>query len=112
MSATAPEVLFIAKIVRRMGPAAIARVRAAHDQTKAYDFYSRYFWPWAGTNEDPVTGGTHTFLAPYWAKKLGKRKMKSFQCSRRSGFMEVEIKGEDLCIRSQAVIVFAGEIRV
>ena len=75
-------------------------------------FSIRYFWPWAGTNEDPVTGGTHTFLAPYWAKKLGKRKMKSFQCSRRSGFMEVEIQGEALCIRSQAVIVFEGEIRV
>jgi len=77
-----------------------------------YDFYSRYFWPWAGTNEDPVTGGTHTFLAPYWSKKLGKRKMRSFQCSRRSGFMEVEITGEDLCIRSQAVIIFEGRIRV
>ena len=77
-----------------------------------YDFYSRYFWPWAGTNEDPVTGGTHTFLAPYWSKKLGKRKLRSFQCSRRSGFMDVEIKDDDIRIRSQAVIVFAGEIRV
>ena len=26
-----------------------------------FDFESRYFWPWRGTNEDPVTGGTHTF---------------------------------------------------
>lgn len=77
-----------------------------------YDFYSRYFWPWAGTNEDPVTGGTHTFLAPYWSKKLGKRTMKSFQCSRRSGFMEVEVKGAEISIRSQAVIVFGGQIRV
>ena len=77
-----------------------------------YDFYSRYFWPWAGTNEDPVTGGTHTFLAPYWSKKLGKKKMRSFQCSRRSGSMEVEIKGEGISIRGQAVVVFAGEIRV
>ena len=77
-----------------------------------YDVYSRYFWPWAGTNENPVTGGTHTFLAPYWSKKLGKRKLRSFQCSRRSGCMNVEITDEDICIRSQAVIVFAGEIRV
>ncbi len=77
-----------------------------------YDFHSRYFWPWAGTNEDPVTGGTHTFLAPYWSKKLGKTKMKSFQCSRRSGFMEVEILGDDVRITSQAVIVFAGRMRV
>ena len=77
-----------------------------------YDFHSRYFWPWAGTNEDPVTGGTHTFLAPYWSKKLGKREMRSFQCSRRSGFMEVDVGGEHVRITSQAVIVFAGQIRV
>ena len=77
-----------------------------------YDFYSRYFWPWTGTNEDPVTGGTHTFLASYWSKKLGKKKMRSYQCSRRSGFMEVEITGEGLCIRSQAVIVFEGQLRI
>ncbi len=31
-----------------------------------FDFESRYFWPWSGTNEDPVTGATHTFLAKYW----------------------------------------------
>jgi PhzF family phenazine biosynthesis protein len=37
-----------------------------------FDFHSRYFWPWSGTNEDPVTGGTHTFLAKYWGHKLGK----------------------------------------
>lgn len=77
-----------------------------------YDFYSRYFWPWAGTNEDPVTGGTHTFLAPYWSRKLGKRKLNSFQCSPRSGFMEVEVQDEGVRIRSQAVIVFDGRIRV
>ncbi len=76
-----------------------------------YDFYSRYFWPWAGTNEDPVTGGTHTFLAPYWSKKLGKKEMRSFQCSRRSGFMEVEVAEAGLRIRGQAVIVFEGELR-
>jgi predicted PhzF superfamily epimerase YddE/YHI9 len=23
---------------------------------KEYDYHYRYFWPWAGTNEDPVTG--------------------------------------------------------
>ena len=34
-----------------------------------YDFESRYFWPWSGTNEDPVTGGTHTFLTKYWSHK-------------------------------------------
>lgn len=78
-----------------------------------YDFYSRYFWPWSGTNEDPVTGGTHTFLTPYWSKRLGKKKMKSFQCSQRTGFMEVELtKQNTLLIKSQAVLVFEGTLRI
>ena len=30
-----------------------------------YDFVSRYFAPWMGVDEDPVTGSAHTVLAPY-----------------------------------------------
>ena len=76
------------------------------------DFHSRYFWPWSGTNEDPVTGGTHTFLAKYWASRLGKTKMKSFQSSKRTGFMEVELVGDKLRIHGQAVIVFEGQLAI
>ncbi|MCA9130769.1 MAG: PhzF family phenazine biosynthesis protein [Planctomycetales bacterium] len=76
-----------------------------------YDFHSRYFWPWSGTNEDPVTGGTHTFLAPYWAQKLGKSKLNSLQVSARSGFMEVELLNDQwLAITGQAVIVLSGQL--
>jgi len=75
-----------------------------------FDFHSRYFWPWSGTNEDPVTGGSHTFLAKYWSERLGKTRMKSFQASERSGFMDVELVDDYLLISSQAVIVFEGEI--
>lgn len=78
-----------------------------------YDFESRYFWPWSGTDEDPVTGGTHTFLAPYWGKKLDKTKLKSFQCSERSGFMEVELVNQfKMTIKSEAQIVLKGELRI
>lgn len=78
-----------------------------------FDFESRYFWPWSGTNEDPVTGGTHTFLTGYWSTRLGKTKMKSFQCSARTGFMEVELLDDkNLMISSSARIVLAGELRV
>ena len=78
-----------------------------------YDFHSRYFWPWSGGEEDPVTGGTHTFLAPYWAEKTGKRILKSFQSSRRTGEMEVEIAPEQkLLIRGDAVLVVEGKLRV
>ena len=77
-----------------------------------YDFHSRYFWPWSGTNEDPVTGGTHTFLTKYWASRLGKTKMKSFQSSKRTGFMEVELVADKLRIHGQAVIVFEGRLAI
>jgi PhzF family phenazine biosynthesis protein len=77
-----------------------------------YDFHSRYFWPWSGTNEDPVTGGTHTFLVNYWATRLGKTKMKSFQSSKRTGFMDVELVDGKLLIQSQAVIVFEGRLTI
>ncbi len=82
--------------------------------TKAeFDFESRYFWPWSGTNEDPVTGGTHTFLAKYWGKKLNKTKMNSFQCSERTGFMEVELLSEEkMTIKSKAQIVLKGKLNI
>lgn len=75
-----------------------------------FDFHSRYFWPWSGSNEDPVTGGSHTFLAKYWSSRLGKTKMMSFQASKRTGFMAVELKEGKLMIKSQAVIVFEGRL--
>lgn len=74
-----------------------------------YDFHSRYFWPWSGTNEDPVTG-THTFLAKYWASRLGKTRMKSFQSSKRTGSLVVELVADKLRIQAQAVIVFEGRL--
>ncbi len=64
-----------------------------------FDFYSRYFWPWSGKNEDPVTGATHTFMAPYWAKTLGKNTLKSFQCSERTGCMTLDVLDDKLLIQ-------------
>ena len=78
---------------------------------ESYDFYSRYFWPWSGTNEDPVTGGTHTFLAGYWGAKTGKSQLRSYQASKRGGWMEVElISDEAMKIRGQACIVLEGKM--
>jgi PhzF family phenazine biosynthesis protein len=78
-----------------------------------FDFESRYFWPWSGTNEDPVTGATHTFLTKYWSTRTGKKKMNSFQCSERSGFMEVELISENkMTITSAAQIVLEGVLKI
>ena len=77
-----------------------------------YDFHSRFFWPWSGGDEDPVTGATHTFLAKYWGKKLNKTKMRSFQASSRTGEMELELAQGKLWITGRAVVVFEGELKV
>ncbi|NMM50844.1 PhzF family phenazine biosynthesis protein [Marinigracilibium pacificum] len=85
----------------------------AKSEQPSIDFESRYFWPWSGTNEDPVTGGTHTFLAKYWSERLDKKKLNSFQCSERTGFMEVELINElKMTIKSKAQIVFKGELTI
>jgi predicted PhzF superfamily epimerase YddE/YHI9 len=80
----------------------------APSKTKDYDFHYRYFWPWAGTNEDPVTGGVQTFLSKYWSEKLNKKRLKAFQSSERTGFMTVELHDNKVLIYGEAVIVLEG----
>lgn len=82
-------------------------VTAAADDE--FDFHSRYFWPWSGGDEDPVTGATHTFMAKYWADRLGKKRLRSFQASQRTGQMELELNEAGLIIRSHARIVLKGQ---
>jgi PhzF family phenazine biosynthesis protein len=56
-----------------------------------YDFVSRFFAPWSGVDEDPVTGSSHTLLAPFWGAKLGTHRMRAQQVSPRGGEMSVEL---------------------
>jgi PhzF family phenazine biosynthesis protein len=76
-----------------------------------FDFHYRYFWPWAGTNEDPVTGGVQTFLTKYWATKLNKNKLKAFQSSLRTGTMTTELLQDKVLIYGDAITVFEGEFK-
>lgn len=50
-----------------------------------YDFVSRYFAPAKGIPEDPVTGGAHCALTPYWANRTDKSFFRAFQASPRGG---------------------------
>ncbi len=80
----------------------------ALSDTENFDFHYRYFWPWAGTNEDPVTGGVQTFLTKYWATKLNKTKFNAFQSSLRTGTMSTELVDDKVYILGEAVIVLEG----
>ena len=72
------------------------------------DFVSRFFAPWVGVNEDPVTGVAHTTLTPYWASETGSTALKARQISRRGGFMKVELVGDRVYMRGKAVTVARG----
>lgn len=56
-----------------------------------YDFVSRYFAPRVGIPEDPVCGSAHCRLTPFWAERLGKKQMKAFQASDRTGVLDVSL---------------------
>lgn len=50
-----------------------------------YDCVSRVFVPAHGVPEDPVTGSAHCALAPLWAERLGKARVRAWQASARGG---------------------------
>lgn len=76
-----------------------------------YDFISRYFNPWAGINEDPVTGSVHTLLANYWSNKLNKIEMKAYQASHRGGEISLKLLENDrVRLSGEAIIILKGEL--
>jgi PhzF family phenazine biosynthesis protein len=80
----------------------------ARSDDNSYDYHYRFFAPWSGINEDPVTGGVQTFLAKYWSKKLNKKNLKAFQSSSRTGYMNLTLKNENVLLTSRAMIMFEG----
>jgi PhzF family phenazine biosynthesis protein len=105
--------------VRELNPdlAAIARmdrggvvVTAAGDE--GYDFVSRYFAPAKGVPEDPVTGGAHCALAPYWAKRLDKTTFRAYQASRRGGEMVCRLTGDRVELEGLCVFYLEGEVEI
>jgi PhzF family phenazine biosynthesis protein len=105
--------------VRRVAPdlAAIARldsygvvVTAAGDA--GYDFVSRFFAPRKGIPEDPVTGGAHCALAPYWAGRLGRTSFRAFQASQRGGEVLCRLAGERVELEGACVFYLEGKAEI
>jgi PhzF family phenazine biosynthesis protein len=78
----------------------------------AYDFVSRYFAPAKGIPEDPVTGGAHCMLAPYWAKRLGKTLFRAFQASPRGGEIICRLAGDRVELEGSCVFYLEGEVDI
>jgi predicted PhzF superfamily epimerase YddE/YHI9 len=77
-----------------------------------YDFVSRYFAPAKGIPEDPVTGGAHCTLAPYWAKRLNKTDFRAFQASRRGGEVLCRLVGDRVELEGSCVFYLEGRAEI
>lgn len=84
-------------------------VTAEAEPTVEADFVCRYFAPGWGIAEDPVTGSIHTWLVPFWAKRLGKADLVSHQVSARGGVLYCRDAGERTEIAGHAVLTIKGE---
>jgi PhzF family phenazine biosynthesis protein len=76
------------------------------------DFVSRCFAPGMGLPEDPVTGSTHSTLAPYWSGKLGKTVLEALQVSRRGGELRCEVFETRISVSGQAVLYSRGTVQL
>lgn len=108
--------LAVAEDVRRLSPdlAAIRRLPCAGVITTApgdavYDCVSRYFAPAKGIPEDPVTGGAHCALTPFWCERLGKTELRAFQASPRGGEMTCRLAGDRVELTGSCVFYLDGE---
>ena len=94
-------------------PIANVIVTSLAKENSEYDFYSRFFAPGLGIDEDPVTGAAHCCLAPYWRDRLHQDQFTAYQASERGGVVKVSYDGgERVFLQGQAVTVMRGEIIV
>jgi PhzF family phenazine biosynthesis protein len=112
-------VLKDAQTVRDLSPdiSAIARLDHAGVVVTApgdasYDFVSRYFAPAKGIPEDPVTGGAHCGLTPYWAARLNKKSLFAFQASRRGGELVCQLLDDRVELVGACVFYLEGKVMI
>lgn len=106
--ATADDVRGLAPDLTAIGrlPAAGVIVTAPGDGD--HDCVSRYFAPAKGIPEDPVTGGAHCALTPYWAAQLGKAELRALQASARGGELRCRLSGDRVELEGSCVFYLEG----
>ncbi len=76
------------------------------------DYVCRFFAPSIGIDEDPATGSIHCTLAPYWAGRLGKDRLRAQQLSIRGGTMGCTIDGDRVKIAGRARLYLHGTLEL
>lgn len=106
------EVLRITPDFQHLGRIPADGVIVTAPGTDGIDFVSRFFAPWFGIDEDPVTGSAHCLLVPYWARRLGKTRLEARQVSRRGGSLTCEDRGDRVAIIGDAQLYLTGTIHL
>jgi PhzF family phenazine biosynthesis protein len=76
------------------------------------DIASRVFVPYAGIDEDPVTGSAHGALVPYWAKRLGRDHFSALQASARRGLLQCTLAGDRVILGGRCFTVIEGHFQL
>jgi PhzF family phenazine biosynthesis protein len=88
-------------------------VAAIADASRPYEVVDRFFAPGSGIPEDPATGSLHCILAPLYAAKLGRPRLRFHQAyPGRGGDLDCEDRGERVLLRGRAVTVVESRLRV
>jgi len=109
-------VLESAAAVARVAPDMDALMRLDRDglvvtaRSDDCDFVSRAFAPKEGLPEDPVCGSAHLALVPFWAERLGKRRMRALQLSPRGGELHCRLEGDAVRLAGRCALYMAGTI--
>ena len=73
---------------------------------------SRVFVPYAGIDEDPVTGSAHAALVPYWANRLGRNEFTALQASPRTGVLHCRLEGDRVVLGGHCHTVIVGNFQL
>lgn len=72
----------------------------------------RFFDPWEGIAEDPVTGSAALVISELWFDLLCKDYLELHQLSKRGGKMFIKKKEQSISIIGTAKIILEGELKV
>jgi PhzF family phenazine biosynthesis protein len=108
-----PDVASLQRISARSTQRGDVGVAAVADSDGPFDVVDRFFAPGAGIPEDPATGSMHCILAPLFADKLDRPRVRFHQAyPGRGAEIETEMREDRVLIRGQAVTVVESRLRL
>lgn len=87
-------------------------VAALADAGQDCDIVTRFFAPAKGILEDPVTGSAHCAAAPFFARRLGRERIRARQISARGGLLDCTVKGARVILVGRCAPYLRGVVTI